>query len=142
MAQHSEVIVPRNFRLLEELEQGQKGSGDGTISWGLLHDDDQTLTEWTCMILGPQKSNFEGRMVMLNITCGQNYPEERPTVHFVTKVKLPFVTDRGLVDFKLVPELKNWSSKCTIKQLLTGIRRILASKDYMKISQPADGATF
>ena len=36
-------------------------------------------------------------MLFLTVTCGQNYPMERPTVHFVTKVNLPFVTDKGLV---------------------------------------------
>ena len=87
------VIVPRNFKLLAELEKAEKGGGDMTVSLGLVQADDIYMSDWQCTILGPMGSGVENRIVSLVVHAGPNYPREAPTVRFQTKVNYPFVVN-------------------------------------------------
>ena len=85
------IVVPRNFVLLEELEKGEKGLTDMTVSYGLVRDDDIYMSEWLCTILGPPNTAIENRIVSLKIKCGDSYPSVMPEVQFVTKLNFPFI---------------------------------------------------
>ena len=52
------MIVPRNFKLLEELEKSEKGHGDMSISFGLVDSGDTFLTEGNGGMLGPGGVSF------------------------------------------------------------------------------------
>lgn len=47
--------VPRNFKLLDELERGERGlcKGNGRISYGLVDPEDMSMSDWSCTIFGP-----------------------------------------------------------------------------------------
>ena len=135
------VVVPRNFRLLDELEKGQKGDCASGCSWGLEKADDITLTHWNGTIFGPPGTAFENRIYSISITCGDKYPDKPPVVAFNTKISIGCVDTKGKVSEKWGP-LAVWKREYTIETLLEALRREMISAANRKLPQPAEGACY
>ncbi|KAJ1820697.1 E2 ubiquitin-conjugating protein mms2 [Coemansia sp. RSA 2671] len=138
--------VPRNFRLLDELEKSEKGASDGSCTYGLERpEDDIFMVNWVGSILGPHNSLFQNRIYTLKLTCGENYPEVPPTVVFVTKINLGTVVGPdGTVDPKQLDVLNRWepTSSHTLQSVLSGLRSLMSKDPYRKIPQPEEGSTY
>ncbi|WLF79272.1 E2 ubiquitin-conjugating protein mms2 [Lodderomyces elongisporus] len=134
--------IPRNFKLLEELEKGEKGLGAESISYGLTNQDDITMTNWNGTIIGPPHSNHENRIYSLSITCDAQYPEKPPKVKFVSKVNLPCVDSQGNVIAAEFDTLKNWKRSYSMETVLLELRKSMASPNNKKLTQPPEGSTY
>ncbi|TEB25799.1 UBC-like protein, partial [Coprinellus micaceus] len=135
--------VPRNFRLLEELEKGEKGIGDGSCSYGLEDGDDIMMSNWNGTIIGPGHTVHENRIYSLKIDCGESYPDYPPEVQFLSRVNLPFVNQQnGKVDSSKLPVLGSWNRNSSIETVLVEIRREMASFNNRKLPQPPEGSMF
>ncbi|KAI8320259.1 ubiquitin conjugating enzyme Mms2 [Martensiomyces pterosporus] len=135
--------VPRSFRLLEELDKGEKGIGDGACSYGLADPEDIDLKHWNGTILGPPHSAHENRIYSLTLYCDENYPNQPPKVIFLSKINLPGINSHnGEVDPGRIACLKNWKRSYSLETVLTELRREMAQPQNRKLPQPAEGSTF
>ena len=55
-------------------EVNQKKKNALNLNYVLFLGDDKSFTNWNGTIIGPQNTNFDNRIYMMNITCGENYP--------------------------------------------------------------------
>jgi ubiquitin-conjugating enzyme E2 variant len=134
------VEVPRNFRLLEELEHAEKGNCCGYVSYGLKQADDIMLREWEATIFGPPGTAFDNRILALAISTGDYYPKQPPEVRFISKVIMAGVGPDGRVDLKkFFPS--GWSPNVTLEKLLMEIRKEMSGSSRAT-KQPAEGATY
>mmetsp|Transcript_28744 Transcript_28744/g.88864 ORF Transcript_28744/g.88864 Transcript_28744/m.88864 type:complete len:145 (-) Transcript_28744:57-491(-) len=135
-----QVVVPRNFRLLEELDAFEKGHGDMTISAGLKDPSDIFLNTWNASILGPPGGPFENRLYSLEVECSENYPRVPPDVWFLSKIALKGVDSTGKFDLGVFRT--RWNYDCTIQNALQHIRMQMTRESSRALRQPLEGESY
>lgn len=136
------VEIPRSFRLLEELEHGEKGLGSDACSIGLGDSEDVNMTHWNGTILGPPHSAYENRIYSLTLEAGSNYPKSPPSIRFVNKINLPCVDSKGNVVASKLPALAKWRPETTMERTLLELRKEMAIPVNRNLSQPEEGSVY
>lgn len=137
------IIIPRSFKLLDELEDAEKGRGvpaphTTCISLGLMDSGDMTLSKWNVTMMGLNGTVLQDRFYTLVVECPPNYPNVPPKIWFKSKINLPGVDQTtGLVNASLIG---GWSPKSTMAMALCNIRASM--KAGARLAQPPDGAEY
>jgi ubiquitin-conjugating enzyme E2 variant len=84
----SNCIVPRNFKLLAELEQGEKGGGNygGFISLGIKNPENPDIFfhHWHATLIPDGNSALRDHIFMLSIYVPDEYPSVPPQFTFTS----------------------------------------------------------
>ena len=135
----TEYRVPRNFKLLDELENAERGgytdvkkwgNGCSCVSLGLDHQD-ITLSYWNASIIPHQGGHIGDRMYTLKIKAGPGYPSDPPQIRFIEQVAMPCVTKQGIVDFNKLNNFE-WHRERSLFEGLLAIRKEMESSAVAK----------
>ena len=86
--------------------------------------NDNMLRSHGTLLTLPQQSAHENRIYSVTMHCGESYPDEPPTIQFVSQVNLPCVNPHnGKVDPKQLPCLAQWKRENTMETVLIELRR-------------------
>lgn len=107
-------------RLTKELADIQKETIPN-ISAGPIKDD---LFEWSAVILGPEKTPYEGGIFYLDIHIPLNYPFKPPLINFKTKIYHPNINGAGNICLDILKS--QWSPALTITKILLSICSLLS----------------
>jgi ubiquitin-conjugating enzyme E2 D/E len=107
-------------RLTKELDELKKNSIPN-VSAGPVKND---LFEWGAVILGPEKTPYEGGIFYLDIHIPMNYPFKPPLVNFKTKIYHPNINGAGNICLDILKS--QWSPALTIEKILLSICSLLS----------------
>jgi len=120
------------FRLIKEAKSLTESTLDGiTVTF-----DYENIFNWTCYLLGPENSPYEGLTYELNIEFSDNYPFHHPEIYFITPVFHPNIFTTGYFT------ITKWSPVIRVKHVLLSIRGLMSismeRSDVIRNEEAAD----
>lgn len=143
------IPLPRNFKLLEELDasEGKKGLCHikeehlGYITYGADYND-PLLHNWFGEIAGPQNKPTGDIEYKFSLVCTDKYPAVPPEITFVTKIAMPAVDNRGRVDYSKLKPAFHWHPSMNIPDALAAIRVNMHDATVIKDSNNVRGQKY
>lgn len=85
--------------------------------------DENNMTKWTCILLGPNDSEYEGGIFKLSVSFSDRYPFNPPDVRFITKIFHPNVGSSGTICLDVIKD--KWSPVLSFYKVLLSIQSLL-----------------
>ncbi|UJR28138.1 hypothetical protein I4U23_009393 [Adineta vaga] len=108
-------------RLLKDLLQLQTLTLQDGVTAAPLNESN--LFEWQAIIIGPDKTPFEGGLYELHLAIPCDYPVHAPRVRFKTEIFHPNIYENGDVCIDILQD--QWSEVMSIEKILISIRSLL-----------------
>lgn len=126
------VIVPRNFVLLDELEQTEKATSFSEVSLGLEDKDDRYFHTWNALVVTNDNSWVREHFISFHVYCGDEYPDKPPIVNFKSKPspKIWTVMSKYISgsDYRLnesFPTFQRWNRDMRMMNIFNDIKMML-----------------
>ncbi|KAK8604498.1 hypothetical protein V6N13_099438 [Hibiscus sabdariffa] len=106
-------------RLMKELE-----NLDQALPVGISAEPkDNNIMHWNAIILGPDKSPWEGGSFKLTLQFPEDYPTKPPTVRFISRMFHPNIYADGRICLAILQN--QWSPINDVATILTSIQSLL-----------------